>query len=224
MVQSGRKSNSSKILCMSSLPASIKRIGSKTTEKRWRQRFPYYKSMGPLCCHRNQSFKPICPKTLRNLSPTLMMLHIKFDQHWPTGLRDIEVSSELSRNDRLIEWQNSGRTRQIQYSPHFSKRGYNYRPVSILPTVSKIYERSLEEQLSKYFEQLFYPYLSFSERIQLPSCLIGNLWEVAQCLGSVCVYGGVGDMWLLALWTCPKHSTAYHHLSSKTSSQRMDCL
>ena len=31
---------------MSSLPASIKRIGSKTTEKRWRHRFSHYKSMG----------------------------------------------------------------------------------------------------------------------------------------------------------------------------------
>ena len=28
---------------MSSLPASIKRIGSKTTEKRWRHRCPHYK-------------------------------------------------------------------------------------------------------------------------------------------------------------------------------------
>ena len=36
VVQSGRESNSSETLCMSSLPASIKRIGSKTTEKRWR--------------------------------------------------------------------------------------------------------------------------------------------------------------------------------------------
>ena len=36
----------------------------------------------------------------------------------------------------------------------------NYRPVSILPTVSKIFERSLEEQLSQYFENLFNPYLS----------------------------------------------------------------
>ena len=36
MVQSGRKSNSSEILCISSLPASIKWIGSKTTKKRWR--------------------------------------------------------------------------------------------------------------------------------------------------------------------------------------------
>ena len=104
-VQSGWKSNSSKILCMSSLPASIKRIRSKTTEKRGRHRFPYFKSMGAFCCHRNQSIKPICPKTLCNLSPTLMMLHIKFDQHWPTGLRDIQVSSQLWQNDRIPEGQ-----------------------------------------------------------------------------------------------------------------------
>ena len=142
---------------MSSLPASIKRIGSKTTEKRWRHHFPHYKSMGAFCCHGNQSFDPICPKTLRfkyttkfslpkiacpaivyveivavidpffvgvclsikvycynpteicqqrlqwhrnfargnaalcSLSPTPMTLHIKFDQDWPTGFRDIQV-------------------------------------------------------------------------------------------------------------------------------------
>ena len=67
----------------------------KTTEERWRHRFPHYKSMGDFCCHGNQSFYPICPKTLCSLSPTIMMLHIKFDQDWPTGLRDIQVSSEL---------------------------------------------------------------------------------------------------------------------------------
>ena len=79
--------------------------GELITEKRWRHRFPYYKSMGVFCCHRNQSFKPICPKTLFNPSPTLMMLHIKFDQHWSTGLRDIQVSSELWQNDRIPEGQ-----------------------------------------------------------------------------------------------------------------------
>ena len=47
---------------------------------------------------------PICPRTLWNLSPTLMMLHIKFNQHWPTGLRDIQVSSELWQNDRTTEF------------------------------------------------------------------------------------------------------------------------
>ena len=80
MVQSGRNWNSSRILCMSWLPASIKRIGSKTTEKRWRHHFPHYNSMGAFCCHRNQSFDPICPKTLCSLSLTPMMLHIKYDQ------------------------------------------------------------------------------------------------------------------------------------------------
>ena len=76
---------------MSSLSASIKRIRYKTTEKRWRHRFPHYKSMGAFCCHRNQSFHPICPQTLCSLSPIPVMLHIKFDQDWPTGFRDIQV-------------------------------------------------------------------------------------------------------------------------------------
>ena len=76
---------------MSSLPASIKRIGSKATEKRWRHHFPHYKSMGAFCCHRHQSFDLICLKTLCSLSPSPVMLHIKFDQHCPNGLRDIQV-------------------------------------------------------------------------------------------------------------------------------------
>ena len=47
--------------------------------------------MGAFCCHGNQSFDPICPKTLCSLSPTPVMLHIKFDLGWPTGFRDIQV-------------------------------------------------------------------------------------------------------------------------------------
>ena len=76
---------------MSSLPANTKRIVSKTTEKRWRHRFPHYKPLGAFCCYGNQSFDPICPKTLCSLSPTPVMLHIIFDQDWPNGLRDIQV-------------------------------------------------------------------------------------------------------------------------------------
>ena len=91
VVRSGRNSNSSEILCMSSLSASIKRIGSKPTQKRWRHRFPNYKSMGAFCFHGNQSFDPICLKTLCSFSPTPVILHIKFDRNWPTGFRDIQV-------------------------------------------------------------------------------------------------------------------------------------
>ena len=68
VVQSGQNLNMSEILCMSSLPASIKRIGSKATKKRWRHHFPHY-SMGAFCCHGHHSFDPICPKTLCSLSP-----------------------------------------------------------------------------------------------------------------------------------------------------------
>ena len=75
----------------SSLPASIKRIGSKATEKRWRHHFPHYKSMGAFCCHGHQSFDPICLEILCSLSPPPVMLHIKFYQDWLTGLRDIQV-------------------------------------------------------------------------------------------------------------------------------------
>ena len=73
------------------LPASIKRTGSKTTKKRWRHHFPHYKSTGAFCCHGNQSFDPICPKTLCSISPTPLMLHIKFDQDKLTGFRDIQI-------------------------------------------------------------------------------------------------------------------------------------
>ena len=92
---------------MSLLPASIKRIGSKATEKRWRHHFLHYKSMGAFCCHGHQSFDPICLKTLCSFSPTPVMLHITFDQNWPTGLRDIQVqmckiSSSNSKVSGLI--------------------------------------------------------------------------------------------------------------------------
>ena len=66
-------------------------FGLKTTEKRWRRRFPHYKSMGALFCHGNQSFDPICLKILCRFSRTPVMLHIKFDQDWPTGCRDVQV-------------------------------------------------------------------------------------------------------------------------------------
>ena len=79
--------------------------------------------MGAFCCHGNQSFDPICPKTLCSLSPTLMMLHIKFDHDWPTGLRDIQVYSELRQNDRDRTTEGHGKS---SIAPTFSKWCYNY--------------------------------------------------------------------------------------------------
>ena len=46
MVRSSQISNLSKLSCMLSLPASMKRIRSRTAEKKWRHRFSHYKPMG----------------------------------------------------------------------------------------------------------------------------------------------------------------------------------
>ena len=63
LVRSGRISNSSEILWMFSLPASIKKIQSKMKALEWSQHFPHYNTMGAIRCHGHQSSDPIWPKT-----------------------------------------------------------------------------------------------------------------------------------------------------------------
>ena len=63
----------------------------KNNREKVERSFPHYNSMGAFCCHGNQSFDPICPKTLCSLYLTPTMLYIKYDQVWPTGIRDIQV-------------------------------------------------------------------------------------------------------------------------------------
>ena len=74
VVRASRNSNLSELSCMSSLPASMKRIGWKTAKKKWRHRFLHYNPMEAFCCHGNQSSDPIWPKTYCSQSPTPMML------------------------------------------------------------------------------------------------------------------------------------------------------
>ena len=75
---------------MSSLPASIKRIRLKKPRKDGDIIFPIISQWG-FSVAMETSFDPICPKTLCSLSPTPMILRIKFDQDWPTGFRDTQV-------------------------------------------------------------------------------------------------------------------------------------
>ena len=63
LVRSGRISNSSKMLWMFLLPASMKKIRSKMKALEWTQHFPHYNPMGAIRCHGHQSSDPIWPKT-----------------------------------------------------------------------------------------------------------------------------------------------------------------
>ena len=55
LVRSGRISNSSEMLWMFSLPASMKKIRVKMKALEWSQHFPHYNPMGAVCCHGNQN-------------------------------------------------------------------------------------------------------------------------------------------------------------------------
>ena len=59
LVRSGRISNLSEILWMSSLPASMKKIRSKMKAIECSQHFPHYIPMGAISCHGHQSSDPI---------------------------------------------------------------------------------------------------------------------------------------------------------------------
>ena len=63
LVRSGQISNSSEMLWMFSLPASMKNIRSKIKALEWTQHFPHYNPMGAICCHGHQSSDPIWPNT-----------------------------------------------------------------------------------------------------------------------------------------------------------------
>ena len=91
LVRSGRISNSSGMLWMFSLHASMKKIRSKIRALECSQHFPHYNPMGAIRCHGQQSTDPIWPKTYCSLSPTPMMVQIKFRYDWPTGCGDIQV-------------------------------------------------------------------------------------------------------------------------------------
>ena len=63
LVRSGRISNSSEMLWMFLLPASMKKIRSKMKALERTQHFPHYNPMGAICCHGSQSFNPTWSKT-----------------------------------------------------------------------------------------------------------------------------------------------------------------
>ena len=89
LVWSCQISNPFEILWLSSLPAKIKKNQSKIKKLEWSQSFSHYNPMGAICCHGNQSFDSIWPKTIYRQSPTPMMLQMKFDNNRLAGLRDI---------------------------------------------------------------------------------------------------------------------------------------
>ena len=65
----------------------------------------------------------------------------------------------------------------------------NYRPISILPNISKIYERCLYEQLSNYFENIFSKFqCGFRKGFSAEHCLLAMVekWKINLDKAGVC--------------------------------------
>ena len=92
VVRSGQNLNSSKILPLSSLPASLKKIWSKTIEKRWRHLFPHCTSKAPgaFCYHGNQSIDQICPKASPHPSDATYKIWSRL-ANWPQRYSSLKV-------------------------------------------------------------------------------------------------------------------------------------
>ena len=62
------------------------------------------------------------------------------------------------------------------------KKG-NYRPVSVLPVVSKIFERIMDKQTNEYMEKYVTLSVWIQKRLQLPACPLSYDRKVEKILG-----------------------------------------
>ena len=102
---SGRNSNSSKLSCMSSLPARMRMIDSKMKELECPQDFSHYKSMG------------IFPDTQGQLTPQSLVrsgrISNSFEMLWMSSLPD--SMKKIRSKMKALEW--------TQHFPHYNHNG-----------------------------------------------------------------------------------------------------
>ena len=82
---------------------------------------------------------------------------------FPPNLKDADITPTFKKGDRLLKT--------------------NYRPISILPTLSKIYEKVLHIQIYEYFNTIFSKFLcGFRKGISTRHCLLYMLEKIRRYL------------------------------------------
>ena len=179
---------------MSSLPASIKRIGSKTTKKRWRHHFPLYKSMRAFCCHGNQSFDSICPNTLCSLSPS----HPRYATHkiWS------RLANWLQRYSSLKVWTTTDEDRRIRGSQNLlilktsSPKGNDRSPETNVPRSNVVFSKGSDQKTTEKRWRYHFPHY--------------------KSMGAFCCYGQSFDPTCLkTLWSLFPPHDATHKIWSR---------
>ena len=82
---------------------------------------------------------------------------------FPSNLKNSDVTRTYKREDRLLK--------------------ENYRPISILPTFSKVYEKILHQQIYSYFDNLFSKFLcGYRTGHSTQHCLLYMLEKIKMSL------------------------------------------
>ena len=68
----------------------------------------------------------------------------------------------------------------------------NYRPVSILPNLSKIFQKCMFEQISQFFENIFSKYqCGFRKGISIQQCLLAMLEKWKKSVDNSKMFGAL---------------------------------
>ena len=68
----------------------------------------------------------------------------------------------------------------------------NYRPVSILPILSKVFERSMFKQMSSFFDDIFSKYqYGFRKGFSTQQCLLALLEKLMRSIDRGKVFGAL---------------------------------
>ena len=90
--------------------------------------------------------------------------------NFPSNLKNADITPLFKRNDRLLK--------------------VNYRPISILPTLSKIYEKVLFSQIYEYFNNILSKFLcGFRKGHSTQHCLLFMLEKLKMALGRGLISG-----------------------------------
>ena len=107
------------------------------------------------------------------------------------------LSSNFPSNVKAVDILLTQKHRQVRYA--------KLRPISILPMLSKIYERCMYEQMDKYFHQILSKYQGgFCQFFNTQYCLLMMVekWKEALDKGSL---GGALITDLCKVFDCIKH-------------------
>ena len=121
-----------------------------------------------------------------------------YDCKFPDELKEADLSPLFKNDDSIFKG--------------------NFRPISVLPAVSKIYEKILKEQISSYFyDQLSKVLCGFREGFSTQHALIRLIQKWRQCLGTSGIVGTI-LMDLSKAYDCLPHDL----LSAKLEAYGLD--